>query len=315
MPADEPPTQQPELSITIVVWNALPRLAGCLASIADEVSSGFAEVIAADNASPDASVETVRSAFPEATIVLMDENRGFAAGVNRTWEHVRGRYWMLLNPDTLVPAGALRDLVAWMDAHPTVAIASPALADAHGGNVRSAVHPLPSSVLVFAETLRLHKLLPPRMQGRVFKGAYWTGGDTVDAGWVPGTAMIIRREAVEQVGLPDEAAFFLYGEDIDWCWRMQTAGWRIGYCSGVVVRHAESTTNLREYGSDNTLLRMAKTEFEAVRRNRGPMRARLYGAALVCSLMAESNHPRRPRQERAHTRALSKAWRQALREA
>jgi N-acetylglucosaminyl-diphospho-decaprenol L-rhamnosyltransferase len=307
-----PTVSTPELSITLVVWNALPRLEDCLESISEDVIAGFAEVIAADNASPDRSVDAVEAAFPEATVIRMESNLGFAGGVNRTWPHIRGRYWMLLNPDTLVPPGGLRELVAWMDSHPDVAIASPALADAEGGDVRATAHALPSAALVIAELLRLHKLLPRDIRGRVFQGPYWTGGDNLGGGWVPGTAMIVRREAAEQVGLPDEH-FFLYGEDIDWCWRMRRAGWRVGYCSQVVVRHAESDTNLREYGSSDTLLRIARTELEAVRRARGTLRARLYGGALVVALGVESIHPRRTRDAREHTRALFRAWRTALR--
>src|SRR4051812_13186248 len=120
----------PDLSITLVVWNALPRLRDCLDSIAPDVADGFAELIAADNASPDESADTVAAAIPGANVIRMDENRGFAGGVNRTWPHVHGRYWLLLNPDTVVPPGGLRAFVAWMDDHPEIGIASTALANA-----------------------------------------------------------------------------------------------------------------------------------------------------------------------------------------
>jgi GT2 family glycosyltransferase len=301
----------PELSITLVVWNALPRLRDCLDSIAPDVAAGFAEVIAADNASPDESANTVEKVIPGANVISMDENCGFAGGVNRTWPHVQGRYWLLLNPDTIVPPGGLRAFVAWMDNHPEIGIASPALADADGEHVRPTGHPVPSAALVLAEALRIHKLFPRDLRARVFQGPYWTGGDNLNAGWVPGTAMIVRREAAERVGLPDEH-FFLYGEDIDWCWRMRRAGWRVGYCSSVVVRHAESDTNLREYGQRDTLLRIARTELDAVRRARGSLRASLYGAALVFALGLESIHPGRSRAGREHTRMLLKAWAAAL---
>jgi GT2 family glycosyltransferase len=161
--------------------------------------------------------------------------------------------------------------------------------------------------LVVAEMLRLHKLLPARLRGRIFLGPYWTGGDTTDADWVPGTAIIARREAVEQAGGPDPS-FFLYGEDIEWCWRMRRAGWAIGYCSGVVVRHEGSASNLRTYGRSDTLLRMARTEIEAVRRARGGLRARLYGAAMGMACAIESIQPRRSTDVRARNRAALRVW-------
>lgn len=300
----------PVLSITLVVWNALPLLRDCLRSIEPEVRSGLAEVIAVDNASPDESADVVEATLPGATVIRTEENRGFAGGVNQAWPHVRGRYWMLLNPDATLERDGLRRLVAWMDEHPEVAIASPALADLDGSNRRAPIHPLPSAALVLAEMLRLHKVLPTRLRARVFQGSYWTGGDTVEAGWVPGTAMIVRHAAAEEVGLPDES-FFLYGEDIEWCWRMRRAGWRSGYCSDVAVRHAESDTNLREYGQDETLLRMARTELEAVRRARGAVRARAYAAALMLALGLEAIHPRRPQRARERSGAAFRAWRTA----
>jgi len=299
---------RPGLSITLVVWNALPLLRQCLRSIEPEVASGFAQVIAVDNASPDDSAGVVEAAVPDATIVHCEKNLGFAGGVGRSWPQVRGRYWMLLNPDATCPPGSLRKLVAWMDDHPDVAIASPALAAADGRDERPVGRALPSASLVFAEALRLHKLLPRSVRARTFQGPYWTGGDNLGAGWVPGTAMITRPEAVRQVGLPDES-FFIYGEDIEWCWRMRRAGWRVACSSGVVIRHRESDTNLREYGHDETLLRMAQTELEAVRRGRGRLRARLYAAALVLAFGLESIHPRRPRQARERSRRSFRAWR------
>ena len=308
-----PPTPtRPGVSITLVVWNALPLLRDCLSSIEPEVAAGFAEVIAVDNGSPDESVRVVEAALPDATIVRCDENLGFAGGVNRSWPHVGGRYWMLLNPDATCPPGSLRKLVAWMDEHPEVAIASPALAAADGSNERPTCRAMPSATLVLAELLRLHKLLPEDMRGRIFQGPYWTAGDNLKADWVPGTAMIIRPEAVRQVGLPDES-FFLYGEDIEWCWRMRRSGRRVGWCSSVVIRHAESDTNLREYGQRETLLRIARTEFEAVRRARGDLRARLYAWAMVSALGAESVHPRRSGGARERSRAAFRAWLTAAR--
>jgi GT2 family glycosyltransferase len=298
------------VSITLLVWNALPSLRDCLRSIEPEVVDGFAEVIAVDNASPDESVEVVEALLPQARVIRTDANLGFGGGVNRSWPHVRGEYWMLLNPDATFARGALRELVTWMDEHPDVGVASAAIADIDGTNERPAARALPSAGLVIAELLRLHKLLPLRVRGRIFQGRYWTGGDNLEAGWVPGTAMIVRRKAAEQVGLPDPS-FFLYGEDIDWCWRMHRAGWRVGYCSGVVVRHAESATTIRSYGRDDTLLRMARTELEAVRRGRGTLRAYAYAAAMLLALGVEAVHPRRPEEARERSGATLRAWRTA----
>ena len=301
---------EPVVSITLLVWNALPGLRDCLRSIEPEVETGFAEVIAVDNASPDQSADAVEELLPQAKVIRTEANLGFAGGVNQSWPHVRGRYWLLLNPDATFEPGGLRELVAWMDDHLQVGAASPGIGGLDGSGTSSTPRALPSASLVVAEMLRLHKLLPARLRGRIFLGPYWTGGDTTDADWVPGTAMIVRREAAEQAGGPDPS-FFLYGEDIEWCWRMRRAGWAIGYCSGVVVHHEGSATNLREYGRSDTLLRMARTEIEAVRRARGGLRARLYGGTMVLAHALEAIHPRRSDDLRMQNRAALRAWRTA----
>jgi GT2 family glycosyltransferase len=298
---------RPVVSITLLVWNALPGLRDCLRSIEPEVESGFAEVLAVDNASPDESAEVVEEMLPQAQVIRTEANLGFGGGVNRSWPHVRGRYWLLLNPDSTFEPGGLRELVDWMDARPDVGAASPGIARLDGTGGDGTPRTLPSASLVIAEMLRLHKLLPADVRARIYKGPYWSGGDTTDADWVPGIAMLVRREAVEQAGLPDPS-FFLYGEDIEWCWRIRRSGWAIGYCSGVVVRHEGSATNLREYGRSDTARRMTRTEIEAVRRARGRVRARLYGATMVIAHAVESVHPRRSADVRAQNRAALQAW-------
>jgi GT2 family glycosyltransferase len=297
----------PKVSITLLVWNALPGLHDCLRSIEPEVESGFAEVIAVDNASPDESAEVVEQFLPQAKMIRTEENLGFGGGVNQSWPHVHAPYWLLLNPDATFEPGGLSELVAWMEARPEIGAASPGIGQLDGSGASGTPRALPSATKALAEMLRLHKLLPADVRARIFQGPYWPGGDNLHADWVPGTAIIVRREAVEQAGLPDPS-FFLYGEDIEWCWRIRRAGWAIGYCSGVVVRHEGSASNLRSYGRPDTLLRMARTEIEAVSRARGSVRGRFYGAAMIAAVAAESVHPGRSKDVRRQNRAALRAW-------
>jgi GT2 family glycosyltransferase len=198
-----------------------------------------------------------------------------------------------------------------MDRHQEIAAMSPALADGDGSNARASGRSVPSASQVLVELLRLHRLLPARLRARWFQGPYWTGGDQLNAGWVPGTAVMVRREAVEQVGLLDES-FFLYGEDLDWCWRMRRQGWRVGACNSVVARHRESQSSIHEFGADATRLRIVQSELNAVRRARGGTSAILYGAASAVATGVESVHPGRSPERRAIARDLHVAWRRAV---
>jgi hypothetical protein len=167
--------------------------------------------------------------------------------------------------------------------------------------------PLPSVALVWLELLRLHRVLPRRAQAQLLQGGFWTYGDQLDAGWVTGTAMIARRSAVERVGLPDER-FFMYAEDMDWCWSMRRAGWGVGYCSGVVVRHVGCASSDRTFGRPQTLIRSALAQTEAVRKRRGAVRARTYAASMALFRAFDSVHPRRPADQRQASRAMGSAW-------
>jgi GT2 family glycosyltransferase len=301
----------PAVTVTIVLYNSETLLARCLEAIRPEVESGFAELVAVDNASPDESAEVLIREAPDATLIRADRNLGFAAGANLAWPSARGRYWMLLNPDVELQAGGLRALSDWMDAHPRIAVAS---AELDNGQVqgRSAGRALPAAWRPLLEASRLHLLLPPTLRGRVFRGAYWRGEDQLSAGWVPGTAMIVRREAVEQVGLLDER-FFLYGEDIEWCWRMRGAGWRVGVCNAVVARHSEGSSAARTFEPDDVDRRMVEGEVEAVRIRRGDRAARRYARATALGLTIEAHHPRRTPQFRLSARQAAGVWKAAAR--
>lgn len=302
-------TRPPTVSITIVIHNSARWLAACLESIRDDLASGFAELLVVDNASPDDSMAIVAREWPQARSIDAGGNRGFAGGCNLAWPSVRGRYWLLLNPDVVVPEGGLRRLVEWMDREGEIGAASPELID-EAGRRRSVGQRAPSVGLVLMEMLRLHRLLPAAVRGRLLRGAYWRAGDQHGVDWTPGTALLVRREAVEGAGLLSEA-FFMYGEDIEWCWRIRQAGWRIGVCGSVAFRHFEGGSSARTWGREATLARMAAGTVSACRAIRGARYARAYAAAQAAALALESWLPHRSTEQRARARALARAFRRA----
>jgi GT2 family glycosyltransferase len=301
-------SELPVVSVTIVLHNSEEGLEACLAAIRPELEDGFAELVAVDNASPDASVEVVRREAPGAEVVSSHSNGGFAAGANLAWPRARGRYWMLLNPDVVLDSGGLRALAEWMDTHPTIGLASAELSDATGGGPHSAGRAMPAAWRKLLEASRLHRAIPRRLRGRLLRGAYWMGGDQLDAGWVPGTALIVRRDAIESAGLLDES-FFLYGEDIEWCGRMQRAGWGVGVCSGVRARHDGSASAHETFGADETHARMIAGEIAAVRALRGNRHARRYARATALALRLEALAPGRDSEHRRRIGAAARAWR------
>ena len=125
-----------------------------------------------------------------------------------------------------------------MDAHPGLAVASPDIVNVNG-HWEEPGRALPSVGRTLLRLLRLHRLLPAGVRRRVFRGGYLTRGDQLNVGWVPGTAMIVRPAAVSEVGRMREE-LFMYGEDLEWCWRMRRAAWGIGVCSSTTFVHDTS---------------------------------------------------------------------------
>jgi GT2 family glycosyltransferase len=298
---------RPELTIAIVLFNSANALEPCLRSIRDAVRSGWAEAIAVDNASRDESVAVLERELPEARLLTLSRNRGFAAAANAALASAHGRYWLLLNPDVQVPAAGLPALVAWMDAHPLIAVGSP---DLYGedGKWESPGRAFPSVFRSLLELSRLHRLLPPAARGRVLRGPYWSGGDQFDAGWVPGTAAIVRPDVARHLGFLCED-LFLYGEDIEWCWRIRQAGWRIGVCAGVTFLHQTSASVLGSFGEQERECFIAIGVDAACRIMYGALHARALAAITALALEVDAHDRRRTQEQRTREAAAARAWR------
>jgi GT2 family glycosyltransferase len=300
-------TDRPELSIAIVLYNSAQALPSCLRSIRGDLDGGFAELIAVDNASPDDGAAVLHAEAPVARLIQMDSNRGFAAGANAALARARGRYWLLLNPDVRVPAGGLRTLVAWMDAHPAIGAASPDIVDVSGRS-EAPGRALPSVVRTVIRLSRLHRLMPPKIRRRVFRGRYWTSGDQLNAGWVPGTAMIVRPAAVAAVG-PLREELFLYGEDVEWCWRMRRAGWRVGVCSSTTFVHDTSSSARLTFSEEDVERRIAEGMDAACRLMYRPRHARVLAALTALAFALDGRVPGQTQPQRDRARAAARLWR------
>ena len=203
-----------DLSIIIVSWNTRGLLKDCLESI----RSVSAEVFVADNASSDGSAELVEAEFPGVTLIRTGANLGFAKANNLALRQATGRYFLLLNSDTLVPEGALEALVAALDAHPEAAVAGSLLLNADGSLQQSwARFPNFQSELSGA----LDRSQCPYSDAALLAGK----APPFACDWVGGAVFCVRATAAQQAGLLDES-FFMYSEETEWCHRLlkQTGG-------------------------------------------------------------------------------------------
>ena len=294
-----------ELTVSVVLYNSKGVLPELASSLAEPLAEGFIQVIAVDNASPDGSADAFAKLLPGATLIMNSENRGYAAASNQAWQFVSTPFWLLLNPDVRTDGGSLRALVEWMGERPDVGIASPLLRGVDGRE-EAVARPLPNLGWRALEMLRLHHLLTAQARSRHLLGHYWLGSDRID-GWVPGAAMITRRGAVDEVGLMTERSF-MYGEDVEWCWRMQRAGWRVGVCRACEFVHVKGASARTTWEQDEVERRETDGELAVVAEVKGPIWMRVYAGIVGLGLLIESIHPRRSEDQRSQTRRLARAW-------
>ncbi len=222
-----------DLSIVIVSWNVRDLLRRCLASIFTARLPGL-EVIVVDNASGDGSTEMARGEFPAARLIANDRNVGFPAGNNQGFAAARGRFVMTLNPDTEVIGNTLAEMIAYLDAHPDVGALGPQVLNPDG-SIQSSRRRFPTFTTALFESTWLQGVAPRGVLRRYYLDDV-SPEVTQEVDWLTGACIAVRREALETVGGFDES-FFMYSEELDWCRRIQSAGWGIVYLPDAKVIH------------------------------------------------------------------------------
>lgn len=241
------------------------------------------EVIVVDNASQDGSAEMVREAFPEVHLIVNKTNAGFAAANNQGIRAGRGRHVLLLNPDTEILGDALARLVGFLDHHPDYAVAGAGLVYPDGSFQHSAFR-FPGAMQTFFDFFPInHRLTSSRLNGR-YPRAWYERSQPFDIDHPLGACLAVRREAIDQVGLLDEN-FFMYCEEIDWCWRMRKAGWKIACVPAArVVHHAGAST--RQF-RDEMFVALWRSRFRLFEKHLGPRQRRLIGWIVRLGVLRE----------------------------
>jgi GT2 family glycosyltransferase len=240
------------ISVVIVSFNTRELLHGCLDSL--RACALPLHVVVVDNASRDGSAAMVRERFPNVALVALDENSGFAAGTNAGLRRVMssGRlisselktqnskldYLLLLNPDTVVHPGAIEALAAFLDAHPRVGAVGPRLLNTDG-TVQPAAFRFPTLSMTALDLFPPGEVLPGRLYNSWWHGRYPqepTACAPFPIDHPLGACILARRDVIEQVGMLDEQ-FFMYAEEVDWCYRVRQAGWAIWQEPRACVTH------------------------------------------------------------------------------
>ena len=242
----------PRLAVVIVSWNVRELLASCLRSLFSDLGrlDVQADVWVVDNASTDGTPTLLAHGFPKVHLIASDENLGFAAGNNLALKAIvadsdfaihNSVVW-LLNPDTEVRPGATAALLSTMDTHPSVGVVGAKLLYPDG-SLQQAAFRFPGLLQLAFELFPL----PPRLYETPLNGRYprylYEGNEAFAIDHPLGASMMVRVEAIDEVGLMDEG-YRMYCEEIDWCWRMHEAGWT-ALCAPTaeVIHHAGQSTS------------------------------------------------------------------------
>jgi len=241
-----------DLSIIIVNWNTRDLLIQCLKSLQQTFQRLKMEIFVVDNGSTDGSGEAVRAKFPEVIFIENRLNLGFARANNQAMRLSKGRYILLLNPDTQVKEGAIETLKIFMDIHPKAGVVGAQLLNSDGSKQNSIAN-FPSLATELLNKSLLRRLFPEQ-----FPGKERTYVEPIEVDSVIGACMMIRRTSMEQVGLLDED-YFLFLEETDWCYRFRRAGWKVYHHPQAEIYHFQGKSADRDK-------KRAKVEYSRSRR-------------------------------------------------
>ena len=219
-----------DLSIIIVNWNTKNLLLQCLESVYQTIKGIEMEVFVVDNGSIDGSIAAAKGRFPEVKFIQNEINLGFARANNQALSLAKGRYLLLLNPDTQVKKGAMERLISFMDAHPEAGGAGAQLLNSDGSRQNSIAN-FPSLATELLNKSLLRWLFP-----KAYPGKERNYLEPIEVDSVIGACMVVKRDAIEPVGLLDEG-YFLFLEETDWCYRMKRTGWKIYHVPQAEIYH------------------------------------------------------------------------------
>jgi GT2 family glycosyltransferase len=228
----------PELdfSIIIVSYNVKDLLKRCLNSIFNFQKELSFEVTVVDNHSEDLSSQMLKNDFPGINLIENRKNLGFSAACNQGIKLSRGRYLFLLNPDTEFTPGGISGMIRFMDSRPDIGICGPKMVDPKG-NLQFSARSFPSyPTAISSRQSILNRLFPNNPLSRKYLLKDFNRNHSKEVDWVSGSALLTRREVVEKIGLLDER-FFMYVEDVDFCYRARQADFSVHYFPDSIIRH------------------------------------------------------------------------------
>lgn len=231
-----------DLSVVIVSYNTKELLAGCLKSVKIAAKNLEAEVFVVDNNSHDGSAQMVKKDFPWVKLMENADNLGFSKANNQAIKKARGKYVLILNPDTRVLPDTFTKMIKFMDKNPQVGVATCRVEFPNGNLDVDCRRHFPTPWRSFCHFSGLSKLFKGSKIFDQYNYGYLPNKNEHEVDACVGAFMIVPKQAIKKVGVFDED-FFFYGEDLDWCWRFKEAGYKIVYTPITKIIHYKGASS------------------------------------------------------------------------
>jgi GT2 family glycosyltransferase len=235
---DKSKSYQHDVSVIIINWNTCDDLEVCISSLLETSENLTTEITVVDNASEDSSVLMVRSKFPTVNLIQNSSNLGFAAAVNQGIQKSKGTFLLILNSDIIAERGVLKTLVETLKLNPNVGAVAPRLLNIDRTVQTGYFRKYPSlfQILFYYTFLSRFTERNPKLFQRYMEDVPDMQNSNLEVPQIPGGCMMVSREVVKKVGLMDEN-YFLFFEDVDWCYRMRMNNYRLLKINTVSMVH------------------------------------------------------------------------------
>ena len=229
-----------ELSITICSWNTCADTMLCLEKLYEVRNEAQFEVIVFDNGSTDGTPQAIKERFPLSQnlwlkLIESPVNRGFTGGHNECLRLRRAPDALLLNSDAFVHPSAIKTLIDFAQTHPESGIIGPKLLNPDG-SLQLSCRRFPNPIAALYRSTFIGKLFPHNRFARDYLMSDWDHGSVRDVDWISGAAFYVKKTVIDKVGVFDDL-YFMYCEDVDWCYRAGKAGFKITYVPTAIVTH------------------------------------------------------------------------------
>lgn len=292
----------PDVTVSIVSFNTRDLLRACLRAVA--ATQGVrCEVVVVDNGSADGSADMVEAEFPAVQVIRNADNRGFAAANNLVVRRMGGRHLLLLNPDTEIRPDTVQVLAGYLDASPGTGICGPRIVFPDG-TFQSCGYRFPTLLAEIRQSKNVNRAIKAIAGPDTFVA---DSAEIREVEWVDGACLMIRRAVIDQIGPLDEQ-YFLYAEELDWCFSARRAGWTtVAVPTTTIVHHlGRSTAQV----SDRSLMLLVGTRLRFYRKNRGLPTALAVSLVYVAGCLKQMR--REPHKSRVKLAAVQNWWRSLL---